>query len=89
MMEENIWRTKLQYLLEGLQMEHIDELMDKPPVALKFIGSAMASEMEKLKTVTRSFERSRPNNHCIRSEICDMKHEGCTNTCFLYQPFVI
>jgi len=87
-MKENIWRTKLQYFLEGLQMENIDEVMDKPPIALKFIGSVMASEMEKLKTVTRSFERSNPNNHCIRSEICDMKRADCTATCFIYQSFV-
>ena len=88
MMKENIWRTKLQYFFEGLQMENIDELMDKPPIALKFIGSGMASEMEKLKTVTRSFERSQPNNRCIRSEICEMKRAGCTDTCFLYQSYV-
>jgi hypothetical protein len=88
-MEENIWRTKLQYFFEGLQMDNIDELMDKPPLALRFIGSVMAGEIDKLKTVTRSFERSQPHNHCIREEVCDMKHASCTDTCFLYQSFVV
>ncbi len=87
-MSENIWKMKLQYFFEGLQMENIEELMDKPPVALKFLGSVMASEMDKLKTVTRSFERLQPNR-CVRYEICDMKRTGCIHTCFLYQSFIV
>ena len=89
MMEENIWKTKLQYFFEGLQMDNIDELMEKPPIALRFIGSVMAGEIDKLKTVTRSFGRNQPNNRCIREEVCDMKRPGCTDTCFLYQSFVV
>lgn len=87
-MNENIWKMKLQYFFEGLQMDNIEELMDKPPVALKFIGSVMASEMAKLKTVTRSLDRSQPTR-CVRYEVCDMKRSGCIDTCFLYQSFIV
>lgn len=87
-MNENIWKMKLQYFFEGLQMENIEELMEKPPIALKFIGSVMANELDKLKTVTRSFERSQPTR-CVRYEVCDMKRAGCSDTCFLYQSFIV
>lgn len=88
MIEENIWRTKLQYFFEGLQMENIDELMDKPPIALKLIGSVMAGEIDKLKTITRSFDKT-PPMRCVRSDVCDMKRSGCMDTCFVYQSFIV
>ena len=41
--------TKFRAFLEGLEMEKIDELMQKTPVELKLIGSVMANRIKSLK----------------------------------------
>jgi len=56
--------SKFRAFLEGLEMENIDELMQKTPVELKLVGAVMASRMKDLKIVALKQEIKDRGRRC-------------------------